>query len=69
VAFDGDPTVRIADLGHVRAVWRDGRPVDRDRLWDHAAEYFGRGVISPVDMIARQRYIPATSSKVIALDE
>ena len=62
VAFRGDPTVRIADISHVEAVWRAGAQVDLGRLASTAAEVFQRGPTSPMDQLGAQRFIPATAA-------
>jgi imidazolonepropionase-like amidohydrolase len=61
VAFEGDPTQRIADLSTVRMVWRGGTPSSPCTLASAAVASFGGEPTSPVDQIAAQRYIPATA--------
>lgn len=62
VAFRGDPTTRIADIGAVDAVWRAGEQVDLAALAATAAEVFDRGPTSPMDQLGHQHYVPATAT-------
>lgn len=61
VAFRGDPTRRIADISDVEAVWRAGQRVNFADLTATAADVFSRAPVSPMDQLARQRYIPTTA--------
>ncbi len=60
VAFDGDPTVRIADLNRVQAVWRGGVEIDLVKLADLARKHFLVREVAPIDRLAELRYTPAT---------
>lgn len=57
--FGGDPTIRIADISRVNSVWRAGKEVDLEGLAMQAQRVFESSLSSPVDQIARLRYIPA----------
>lgn len=63
VGFGGDPTVRIADLSRVIRVWRAGDALDPAALATGARTAFARDADSPVDQLAKLRYIPATATQ------
>lgn len=58
VAFDGDPTVTITDVGRVRQVWFDGRAIDPVELRAAADAEFLTHPDGPPDQLALQRFIP-----------
>jgi imidazolonepropionase-like amidohydrolase len=58
VAFDGDPTVTITDVGRVRQVWSGGRAIDAAELRAAADAEFRTPPDGPPDRLALQRYIP-----------
>ena len=59
VAFDGDPTSVITDVGRIRDVWVRGARVDAAELRAAADLEFTRPTDGPPDQLALQRYIPA----------
>lgn len=61
VAFDGDPTAVITDLGRIREVWLGGAAIDPAELRAAADAEFEHPIDGPPDELALQRYIPAAS--------
>jgi imidazolonepropionase-like amidohydrolase len=59
VAFRGDPTETITDLGLIDAVWFGGDRVDPVELRAAADAEFVNEPDSPPDLLARQRFTPA----------
>ncbi|HTN58398.1 MAG TPA: amidohydrolase family protein [Protaetiibacter sp.] len=60
--FAGDPTTAIADLGGIRATWLAGAELTPAALEADAASVFARSTASPVDQLARQRYVPGVAN-------
>lgn len=58
VAFEGDPTAVIADVGRITAVWRGGELIIPAELRAAADREFENPFDGPPDEIALQRYIP-----------
>lgn len=59
VAFHGDPTATITDVGRVAGVWFGGERIDPTELRAAADQEFEHPIDGPPDELALQRYIPA----------